>query len=200
MASFPEGASTAISTPKDAPSRAYPIQSPNTLTLCSLPNDFDTFLTTTRQTTTNSPASPAYRSSPSDGAVSSHVNADQPSYRDPSVQGTNESARQEENTNDSFVNLETVGLRRSPRLAAIGAFKHVYGMLAHATCLFTHAASLIPDITQPLLQNRIRCYQSQVIEYHDYLDSNFGGSLNHSRPMAQIYLTTQTDNGVYILK
>ena len=44
------------------------------------------------------------------------------------------------------------------------------------------------------------CYQSRVIEYEDFLDKNFDGTVNKTNPLAQIYMTSQANNECYTLK
>ena len=44
------------------------------------------------------------------------------------------------------------------------------------------------------------CYQARAVEYNDFLETNFDGSVNQLNPLAQIYLTSQSNNEVYNLK
>ena len=44
------------------------------------------------------------------------------------------------------------------------------------------------------------CFQSRVIGYNDFLERNFDGSANQTSPLAQIYLSSQSNNETYTLK
>ena len=89
----------------------------------------------------------------------------------------------------TFVNLETLGLRRSPRIAE-NPRKINYGLMVLALSSFVKS---VPE----KLGN---CYQSRQIAYMDFLDTNFDGTQNQMSPLAQIYTTTKINNEVFTLK
>ena len=94
-------------------------------------------------------------------------------------------------TDTSFVNLDTLGLRRSARIAN-NPKRPVYGLMILALSVFTSNMSKSGAAIA-------RCYQSRVTQYEDFLESNFDGTANRTSPLAQIYLTTTANNEVYNL-
>ena len=99
----------------------------------------------------------------------------------------------ERDVSTPFVNLDTLGLRRSPRILALSKRKQACGLLVLAMSAFV---SHIPPVTS----YTTKCFQSRVIAYNDYLEQNFDGSSNQTSPMAQVYLSSQANNETYTLK
>ena len=91
-----------------------------------------------------------------------------------------------------FVNLDTLSLRRSPRIRALPKRKQAYGLLVLAMSAFV-------SYTPPVTAYTANCFQSRLIEYNDYLEQNFDGSANQTSPLAQIYLSSQSNNKTYAL-
>ena len=116
-----------------------------------------------------------------------------------------------EGDKDNFVDIETIGLRRSSRIkhkpermSAIDPktteIKHdnsAIGLLILATSAFIHHGR---EQLEEFSKAAAHCYQSRVLEYEDYLDRNFDGTRNSTNPLAQIYLTSKANNEVYTLK
>ena len=107
----------------------------------------------------------------------------------------------------SFVNLDTLGLRRTkrdrkptvrlkesritdPRNKSL-SFHKPAAMLIMALTAFTTTT------TDMAMASCAHCYQSRAIEYNDSLETNFDGSANQLNPLAQIYITTQSNNETY---
>ena len=115
------------------------------------------------------------------------------------------------NNTQSFVNLDTLGLKRSSRMKKpsmllkesdssskdISRMKKAYGLMVLALSTFAQNPS---SSTQQAVNNISHCYQSRVIEYEDFLDKNFDGSNNKTSPLAQIYMTSRENNECYSLK
>ena len=68
-----------------------------------------------------------------------------------------------------------------------------YGLLATIMIAATNIITTLPKTTAT-------CFLSRKIEYNDFLDRNFDGSLNHTNPLAHIYLSTLSNNETYTLK
>ena len=115
------------------------------------------------------------------------INSNSPTTAPPNSQSFGE---EENNKNDkTFVNLDTIGLRRSARIAQ-NPKKINYGLMVLALSSFVNYCP-----------NKIAsCYQSRKIEYEDFLERNFDGTHNSMSPLAQIYATTKTNNEVFTLK
>ena len=110
-----------------------------------------------------------------------------PSIKCPNSQNFGEEERNKISKN--FVNLDTLGLRRSPRIAQ-NSRKINYGLMVLALSSFV---STCP-------QKLANCYQARKIAYADFLDANFDGSQNSTSPLAQIYSSTKSNNEVFTLK
>ena len=54
--------------------------------------------------------------------------------------------------------------------------------------------------TTMIINSSVHCCQTKIIEYKDFLETNFDGSSNQLSPLAQIYLTSQSNNETYNLK
>ena len=104
---------------------------------------------------------------------------------------TSQEMRGSDATVPSFVNLDTLGLRRSARIAS-NPKRPIYGLMILALSTFTSNISKSGAAIA-------RCYQSRVTQYEDFLESNFDGTANRTSPLAQIYLTTTANNEVYNL-
>ena len=95
---------------------------------------------------------------------------------------------------DPFVNIDTLGLRRSSRVSRAPSR---LGLLILATSAFiTPTAGLCSSATTCTAS----CFQSRAIAYEDFLERNFDGSSNTSNPLAQIYMTSQSNNENYTIK
>ena len=148
-----------------------------------------------------SSTSPTTTRSPSVRSVTFRDPPTVPTSPSPTSTSTvSESTGGRDTINDSFVDIDTMGLRRSPRLAAINAHERVYTMLTNATQFITDSAKSTSSIISPLLDSLAHCFQARLVAYYDFLDQNFDGSRNSTNPLAQIYLASQTDNEVYTLK
>ena len=104
-------------------------------------------------------------------------------------QSFEEEEEERKSTSKSFVNLDTLGLRRSARIAQ-NPKKINYGLMVLALSSFVQACP----------QKIANCYQARKIAYSDFLDSNFDGSPNTTSPLAQIYSATKSSNEVFTLK
>ena len=104
-------------------------------------------------------------------------------------QSFEEEEEERKSTSKSFVNLDTLGLRRSARIAQTPK-KINYGLMVLALSSFVQAYP----------QKIANCYQARKIAYSDFLDSNFDGSPNTTSPLAQIYSATKSSNEVFTLK
>ena len=93
------------------------------------------------------------------------------------------------NMTKTFVDLDTLGLRRSDRIAQKPR-KTYYGLMILALSTFVESCP----------QKLGSCYQSRMIEYSEFLDTNFDGSQNSKSPLAQIYNSTKINNEVFTLK
>ena len=62
------------------------------------------------------------------------------------------------------------------------------------------ALSAFTSTTTEMCNSIHQCYQARAVEYHDFLETNFDGSVNSLNPLAHIYLSTQSNNEVYNLK
>ena len=97
---------------------------------------------------------------------------------------------------DTFVDIDSIGLRRSGRIAR-KPFKGSYALMMLA-------CQTICSSTQPMIRDTIgstiKCFQARKIAYQDYLDLNFDNTPNQISPLAQIYLSSKANNEVYNLK
>ena len=90
---------------------------------------------------------------------------------------------------EPFVNVDTLGLRRSDRLAR-NPFKGTYAISMIA---FTALATHLPQTATLSFAALAQCYQA---EYQDFLEMNFDGTPNDMSPLAQIYTTSKSNNEV----
>ena len=108
-----------------------------------------------------------------------------------------------------FVDLGSAGLRRRKRVKS-DSKKLTESRITDANnkelsffrpkALMILALTAFTDCCATALDSTIHCYQTRIIEYNDFLESNFDGSINHLNPLAHIYMTSQSNNEVYALK
>ena len=91
----------------------------------------------------------------------------------------------------SFVNLDTLGLRRSARIAK-NPRRTPYGLIVLGLSTFCSGFQQMATVSH-------NCFQSQLVQYEDFLESNFDGSPNRLSPLAHIYQTSLANNEVYNL-
>ena len=106
-----------------------------------------------------------------------------------------ETAREETSPSSAettFVNLDTLGLRRSPRIAALPTQPNYTFLTLAFAALLTQSVFITEAATS--------CFQTNTIRYKEFLDECFDGSSNSHHPMANIYLSTKSNNEVYTLK
>ena len=121
---------------------------------------------------------------------------------------TQRNAREDAALTNNFVDIETLGLRRSTRtrkqpdrMSAIDPNSREIPIANRPLGFLILAASaFISRGIGDTANNISHCYQSRVIEYEDYLDNNFDGTRNSTNPLAQIYMTSKANNEVYTLK
>ena len=128
----------------------------------------------------------------------------------PSAQlSPHKSTRGEEATPNPFVDLDSLGLRRGGRMKQ----RSLKLKESHHTdpknkelrfhspkALMILALSAFTSTTTEMCNSIHQCYQARAVEYHDFLETNFDGSVNSLNPLAHIYLSTQSNNEVYNLK
>ena len=79
----------------------------------------------------------------------------------------------------------------------MGGHRKRYGMLVLALSIFSQIGnSLVHDG----INNVSHCYQARVLEYEDYLDRSFDGTNSKTSTLAQIYLSSQSNNECYNVK
>ena len=105
---------------------------------------------------------------------------------------THESAGEEDTTDSPFVQLETLGLRRSERIKALPKRTKPYGLLVLAMSAIATATTSAHDLTA-------KCFQSRIIHYNDFCQRNIDGTTNVMSPLAQAYISSQSNNEVYSL-
>ena len=91
-----------------------------------------------------------------------------------------------------FQNLDTLGLRRSPRIQALSR-KPIYTFL-------TMASLHLLTTTSAVCSAATACYQTRKANYTAFLEQNFDGTSNTHSPLAQIFFSSQANNEVYTLK
>ena len=127
-----------------------------------------------------------------------------------SVQNS-ESTGEDETEGNTFVNLDTLGLRHSgrkrtpssalkesdPKSKEVGHQRKRYGMIVMALSAFAQSSQAYVNNATTEISH---CYQSRMVEYGDYLEKNFDGTSNKTSPFAHIYLTSKANNECYNLK
>lgn len=120
---------------------------------------------------------------------------------------------EDKNENRPFVNIDTMGLRRGNRkikgTKKLIESRHTdpnnkslafHAPLAMLILILTAFTTPLTEIMQVGVQQGATCFQSRVMEYHDFLETNFDGTANNISPMAQIYMTTKANKETYNLK
>ena len=110
----------------------------------------------------------------------------------PSISEAQQSAREDDTDDVPLLDLETMGLRRSQRLAQRPR-QHYYGLLVLAL-------TAVEDISTNIISSSTRCFQQRQAEYQNFLDRNFDGSPNSSGTLAQIFISSKANNEVFTLK
>ena len=115
-----------------------------------------------------------------------------------------------ESDSNSFVDIESIGLRRSSRTCIEPTRmsqrdpkskelrpSRAFGLLilAASTCITPVSAAIHASS-----QRISHCYQTRAIQYEDYLDRNFDGTANSTHPLAQVYITSKSNNETYTIK
>ena len=120
----------------------------------------------------------------------------------------------EESKSVTFVDLDTIGLRRGkrdkkttsrfkesqvtdPKNKSL-AFLRPKALMIMALTAFASSTSSIANSS--IASASVHCYQTRVMQYNDFLETNFDGSINQLNPLAQIYQTSLSSNEVYNLK
>ena len=91
-----------------------------------------------------------------------------------------------------FVDVETLGLRRSERIKQRRS-KPIYTFLAAV-------ATTLLDATLATTAYATECFQTRAALYDDFLDRSFDGTNNQTSILSQIYYTSQANNEVYNLR
>ena len=118
----------------------------------------------------------------------------------------------EEDSDDinPLVDIKSIGLRhstrnrqepdrmsqRDPKSKEL-RHKKSYGLLILTASVFITPAASILDTSSTHIAT---CFQTKAIEYKDYLSRNFDGTPNSTHPLAQIYLTSKSNNETYTIK
>ena len=80
----------------------------------------------------------------------------------PSASSLHKSAGEDSNDISPFVQLETLGLRRSERIKALPKSTKPYGLLVLAMSAIAQTANIAHDLTT-------KCFQTRLIHYNDYV-------------------------------
>ena len=91
-----------------------------------------------------------------------------------------------------FVQLETLGLRRSNRIKALPPRTKPYGLLVLAMSAITQTTNIVQNLST-------KCFQTRIVHYQDFIQRNLDGTPNVLNPLAQAYLSSQSNNEVYSL-
>ena len=91
----------------------------------------------------------------------------------------------------SFVNIDTLGLRRSPRIAQ-NPKRTPYGLLVMELSTFCSGMKGLAAVNH-------HCFQAQAVQYNDYLEQCFDGTANSLSPLVHIYQTSVANNKVFNL-
>ena len=152
---------------------------------------------------------------PSEGAIAPtnpEDNTASPILSTPTA-STSQNGREDDHDDDNnFVDVETLGLRRSNRVRTkpdrMSAIDKQSKEISQNSLQTTRplgflilAASIFMTKGMDMQQDTLaHCYQTRMIDYHDFLESNYDGTRNATNPLAQIYLTSKANNEVYTLK
>ena len=91
-----------------------------------------------------------------------------------------------------FVNIDTLGLRRSERLKS-RRIKPIYTFL-------TAISSILSNATTTATTFATECHHNIVESYDNYLDKCFDGTDNRGSILSEVYYTSQANNEVYNLR
>ena len=80
----------------------------------------------------------------------------------PSATSLHKSVGEDSNDISPFVQLETLGLRRSERIKALPKSTKPYGLLVWAMSAIAQTANIAHDLTT-------KCFQTRLIHYNDYV-------------------------------
>ena len=101
-----------------------------------------------------------------------------------------------ENDTDLFIDIDTIGLRRSSRLKKLNDAKTNRGKIKKAFSLFAITASTSLNLIQHSLHT---CYQTQLLQHKDFLKYDFDGTPNEINIIGQTF-TSITGNECYTMK
>ena len=109
--------------------------------------------------------------------------SNKPSIKTNNHRVTSSKGAGEEERSNTFLDINTMGLRRSPRIAALPPRRAKYGLLATVMLAASNSYSTAVETVT-------HCFQARVVAYNDYLNHNFDGTPNHLNPLAHIYAST----------
>ena len=126
---------------------------------------------------------------------------------------TSQNGRESNQIGDhNFVEIETLGLRRSNRIRTkpdrLSEIDLKSKEIPHDPprasrplgFLILAASAFVAGSIHSPQETLAHCYQTRMIEYEDFLESNYDGTRNTTNPLAQVYLTSKANNEVYTLK
>ena len=73
-------------------------------------------------------------------------------------------------------------------------------LLTAFSTLLTEALNIGAHTGSVAIYIDVRCYQARVVEYNDFLETNFDGTSNNTSPFAQINMASKANNKTYIVK
>ena len=103
------------------------------------------------------------------------------------------SAGEREPGHITSLDLDNIGLRRSPRIQMLNTRRRNLGLLATVMLAASNLITTVPTAAAT-------CFQARVVEYHDFLDRNFDGTSTNLNPLAHIYQSTMANNETYTMK
>ena len=107
----------------------------------------------------------------------------------PPITQVDESTGERNYANILFVNLDTLGLRCSPRIGSLVTAKY-----KQSCDLMVLAMPSFVSVTPFVTAYSANCFQNRVIGYNDFLERNFDRTANQTSPLVQIYLSSQSNN------
>ena len=66
--------------------------------------------------------------------------------------------------------------------------------------LMTIFVTTVPVTMHNIINTRAQCYQSEITEYKDFLESSFAGSHNSTNPLVNVHLPSKPNTIIYNLK
>jgi len=116
----------------------------------------------------------------------------------------------DDDVDNPFVDIESIDLRHNtrhrqepqrmsqhdPKSKGL-RHKKAYGLIILVASAFISPVASILDAFSTSIAT---CFQTKAIEYEDYLSRNFDGTPNSTHPLAQIYLTSKSNNKTYTIK